>query len=281
MRQPSGVMMLSVWACLASTGCATSALKAQLNPAESSGPCTVLEVQHASVPDATKWFRLRSAVGEDMPTQITGIDSSAGLWFRRTAPKPAGLFPQGIQAFPFMGTGMFNAGNIPEIVPCNLSASRSSQSYVVEAWSDRNDLSDGASAKLLASSSPMTFSFDDLGFSTSLKFQDFAVADSASVPGMMTVTSQPNNATAFAMAKLVSWYGFNPMTSVPTGEKATLPTFSLATAALGAQYTTREFSTPSVNISFSGPGVWYIGICTRALHRCCLYCIQHLLQPSV
>eukprot|EP01043_Picozoa_sp_COSAG02_P002325 COSAG02_NODE_54_length_43941_cov_54.857990_1_plen_317_part_00 len=236
------------------------------------------------MPAATTWFRLRSAVGEDMPTQITGIDSVAGLWFRRTTPKPKGLSPQGVQAFPFMGTGMFNAGNVPEIVPCNLSAPRSSQSYVVEAWSDRNDLSDGASAKLLASSSPMAFSFDDLGFSTSLKFEDFAVADSASVPGMMTVTAQPNNATAFAMAKLITWYGFSPMPSATTGEQAVrddlhkltsaLPTFSLATSALGDQYTTREFPTPSVNVSYSGPGVWFVGICTCALPQRRLYCVQ-------
>lgn len=282
-------MLLAAWTCSASTGCcaAAASLKAQLSPPASSGPCTVLEVQLASVPATATWFRLRSAVGEDMPTQITGIDSPAGLWFRRTTPKPKGLSPQGIQAFPFMGTGMFNAGNIPEIVPCNLSASSSSQSYVVEAWSDRNDLGDGVSAKLLASSSPMTFSFDDHGFSTSLKFEDFAVANSASVPGMMTVTAQPNNATAFAMAKLVTWYGFNPMPTVATDKQSTrnelhqltsvLPTFSLATSALGDQYTTREFPTPSVNVSYSGPGVWFIGICTCALrlhrlhgiHLCC------------
>ena len=270
MRQRS--MLVAMWACSVS-GCAAGALKAQLNPPASSGPCTVLEVQQASVPVATKWFRLRSAVG-GMPTQITGIDSPEGLWFRRTAPKPEGLSPQGIQAFPFMGTGMFNAGNIPEIVPCNLSAPRSTQSYVIEAWSDRNDLSDGASAKLLASSSPMTFSFDELGFSTSLKFQDFAVADSASVPGMMTVTAQPNNATAFAMAKLVSWYGFNPMPSATAAEAShplgsALPTFSLNTGILGDQYTTREFPTPTAHVSYSGPGVWYIGICTCAMPRYC------------
>eukprot|EP01043_Picozoa_sp_COSAG02_P078858 COSAG02_NODE_17963_length_968_cov_1.696203_2_plen_169_part_01 len=169
-----------------------------------------------------------------MPIQMTGIDAANGLWFRRTTAKQKGLSPQGIQEFPFMGTGVFNAGNVREIVPCNLSAPQTSQSFVVEAWSDRNDLSDGHLAKLLASSAAMTFSFDDLGFSKGLRFQNFAVKESTTVPGMMTITAQANNATTMAMAKLISWFGFNP---VPAGDEDyaadALPTFSLNTAFLG------------------------------------------------
>jgi hypothetical protein len=234
----------------------------------------VLEIQQSSMPEGATWFRLRGADGRAVPSQMTGADSSDGLWFRRTAPKPSGLSPQGIQAFPFQGTGVFNAGNVREIVPCNLSASRTSQAFVVEAWSDRNDLSDGSAAKLLASSPAMSFSFDDQGFSKGLKFEDFAVHGSVSVPGMMTVTAQPNNSTAMAMAKLISWYGFNPTPPVlgdsgaaggdtAAGEGATadtMPTFTLSTAFLGDQYTTREFPEPTVNVSYSGPGVWYTGI---------------------
>ena len=216
-------------------------LGAKLSPAASSGPCTVLEIDQSSVPADTTWFRLRGATA-DMPPPMAGVDSPGGEWFRRTAAKPAGESPQGIQQHPFMGTGVFNAGNVREIVPCNLSAPRTAQAFVVEAWSDRNDLSDGGAAKLLASSTPLTFTFDDQGFSKALKFQDFAAAGSTLVPGMVTVTAQPSNATAMAMAKLVSWYGFTPLPAAASEDNTALPKFGLATAFLGDQYTTREFS---------------------------------------
>ena len=187
-------------------------LSAQLNPPSSTGPCTVLEIEQSSVPEAATWFRLRGADGGAVPSQMSGIDSAEGLWFRRTAPKPPGLSPQGVQAFPFQGTGVFNAGNVRAVVPCKLSAPRTSEAFIVEAWSDRSDLGDGSTAaKLLASSPAMSFSFDDQGFSKGLKFEDFAVEGSGSVPGMMTVTARPNNGTAMAMAKLVSWFGFNAL----------------------------------------------------------------------
>ena len=109
--------------------------------------------------------------------------------------------------FPFLATGVFNAGNVREIVPCNLSGqdsdgARTTTTFILEAWDDRNDLGDGAGAKLLASSAPMVFVFDDLGFTKSLKFSHFVVHASTAVPGLLTVTAQPTNATAMTMAKV-------------------------------------------------------------------------------
>ena len=39
-----------------------------------------------------------------------------------------------------------------------------------------------------------------------------------------------------------------------------MPSFELDTVALGDQYSTRLFPTPTANLSFSGPGVHYVGI---------------------
>eukprot|EP00040_Diaphanoeca_grandis_P028166 m.161880 g.161880 ORF g.161880 m.161880 type:complete len:971 (-) comp31257_c0_seq1:282-3194(-) len=252
-----------------------AALVARVNPASNTGPCTVLELDQTSVPAATTWFRLRTAEGYDFPTPIMPVGpdwkASDGLWFVRTLPKSPGLAPQGIQQFPFMATGMFNAGEVAKIVPCNLSGSPTNMSFVVEAWSDRNDLGDGNNASLLASSAAMAFVFDDLGFSQSLKFDSFAVANSVRVPGLMTITAQPNNVTAYAMAKLVTWYGFTPIPTAPTSERmtelrdgvantVTFPSFTLNSQSLGDQYTTREFPIPTANVSYSGPGVHFVGI---------------------
>ena len=65
---------------------------------------------------------------------------------------------------------MFNAGDVRDIVPCNLSGqgedgARTTNTFVVEAWTDRSDLGDGGNAKLHSSSAPMEFVFDDQGFS--------------------------------------------------------------------------------------------------------------------
>lgn len=247
----------------------TADVAARLNPPASMGPCTVLEIERDSVPAAATWFRLRAggaAGGKPMPAQMMGTDAGrAGLWFARTAPKTGDAGPQGVQQYPFQSTGAFNAGNVAQIVPANLSAESTSHSFVVEAWSDRNDLGDGAAAQLLASSAPMAFAFDDEGFSKSLGFDRFAVTSSAAVPGMLTVTAQPTNATAMKMAKLITWYGFKPAARATTGTAArALPTFTLDTNLDGYQYTTREFPTPTANFSFSSPGVHFVGICKRA-----------------
>lgn len=276
-----------------------TALTGRLVPPASSGPCTVLQIDRNPVPPATTWFRLRSAVpGTPMPTPIGGALATDGaLWFPLTAPKPAGQLPQGVQEFPFMGTGVFNAGNVRDVVPCNITAPRTIEQFIVEAWTDRSDLGDGSHAALLATSTAMTFTFDDLGFSAGLKFDTFAVTPSETVPGLMTVTAQPTNTTAYAYAKLVTWFAFRP-TAPPaqaqprrqpsrsahhpsssaaslelqagggqgdgqgdaSARSGTFPSFTLDTVALGDDYSTRLFSTPSANVSYSSPGVHFIGI---------------------
>lgn len=64
-------------------------------------------------------------------------------------------------------------------------------------------------------------------------------------------------------AKLVSWYGYLPAPSAAadsTSAENKLPTFTLDTALVGDQYFTREFPKPSINVSFSQPGVHFVGI---------------------
>ena len=90
---------------------------------------------------------------------------------------------------------------------CNLSMHDGRQTtahaFVVEAWSDRNDLGDKAAAKLLSTSKPMTFSFDDRGFNRGLVYELKAM-DVAGAPGLVALSAQPNNATLGAMASLVT-----------------------------------------------------------------------------
>jgi hypothetical protein len=170
-----------------------------------------------------------------------------------------------VQEFPFSSADVFNAGNVRDIVPCNLTNVQA-HSFVVEAWSDRNDLGDGANAKLLGTSESMTYTFDDRGFSQSLGFEDFVATDLA--PGFVTVSARPTNTTAFAMAKLISWFGFKAPTAAPAdsrhqttaGGRATLPAFTLDVVGLGAMYPTRLMQSPAVNVSYSAPGVYYLGI---------------------
>jgi hypothetical protein len=153
-------------------------------------------------------------------------------------------------------------------VPCNLSAhdgrQTTSHSFVVDAWSDRNDLGDGAAAKKLASSAPMVFTFDDLGFSRGLAFDRFEAADVA--PGWVSITAQPTNATLYQQAKEVTWVGFAPPAEtdvVGGGGGGALPAFTLNEAASGIadQYTTRsQPGGTSAFFSVSQPGVHFVGI---------------------
>ena len=119
---------------------------------------------------------------------------------------------------------------------------------VVEAWSDRNDLGDGAKADVLAASAPLTFVYDDKGFSSAASFVNFSAVETQQ--GSVTITAEFGNPLTSANAKLISWYGYLP---TPTG-------FSLDTAILGDQFTTREYPTPEINVSVSQPGVHFFGI---------------------
>ena len=98
-------------------------------------------------------------------------------WFHRTAPKNASLQqgPIGIQQLPFSALADAAPGT-------NIT-------LVVEAWSDRNDLGDGSKAELLATSAPLTFTYDDKGFSSKASFVNFAAVQTAI--GDVTISAQP------------------------------------------------------------------------------------------
>jgi hypothetical protein len=196
----------------------------RLSPNVSTGPCTVVEIESASVPASTAWFFLRSG----------SADAFEGQWFQRTNESIRSPFQQ----FSFKATP--------------------ASSFVVEAWSDRNDLGDGISAKLLATSTSMAFISDDKGFSKSLEFDNFRVVGAPD--GWVKVSAKPTNLTAYAMAKLVTWYGYRPKPTAGTD----LAEFSLDTHLLADQSSTRYFPNPangvSTNFSVSCPGTYFIGI---------------------
>lgn len=102
---------------------------------------------------------------------------------------------------------------------------------------------------MLAASAPLTFVYDDKGFSSAASFVNFSAVEDQQ--GSVTITAKFGNPLTTANAKLISWYGYLP---TPTGG------FSLDTAILGDQFTTREYPTPEINVSFSQPGVHFFGI---------------------
>ena len=213
-----------------------------LNPPASTRPCTVAEVQHASMPAAATWIRLRpnaTATPAEWPC-------GKRCWFRRTAPKNGSRFegPVGIQQLAFCA--------LAEAAP------GSSIALVAEAWSDRNDLGDGMTARLLASSDPFTFTFNDLGFAEQASFVNFSAVERA--PGWVTIRAQPADERWYSMAKLLAWSGYEATPSTGRLVGSALPTFSGNTGLLGDVYTTQEFATPSVNVSYSRPGVRFVGL---------------------
>ena len=236
----------------ATDGGGPAALVAQLGPAASPRPCTVAEVKQNSVPAGATWFRLKptdDAVTKDTENWPCGYS----CWYPRTAPKNASRHegPLGIQQLPF----------------CALTdaARGTNMSLVVEAWSDRNDLGDGtAGAVLLASSNVMQFTFDDHGFSESAAFCNFSAVENAN--GWVTLTAHATDPAWYAMAGLISWIGVVPnqqqqVTNVYFAANTSvggLPSF--AGDMLGDAYSVREFSPPSINLSYSQPGVRFVGI---------------------
>ena len=74
-----------------------------LNASTRSG--AVAEVEHASVPPGTTWFHVRPATPP--PPKPDGLLHS--LWHARTAPKPVGQQPQGVQQIPFGASCEFAA----------------------------------------------------------------------------------------------------------------------------------------------------------------------------
>ena len=227
-----------------------AALVAALRPNASEHVFTVLEIEQASVPAAARWFRVRPArPGGSMPTPIVPDGSAPGeQWFARD-------FVRGAQQlYPFAAAQMENSGDFDGVPPCEL-APHQTHAYVVEAWSARTDLGDPRTGKLLASSVELAFTFDDGGFSRGLRFDHFVVTEHG--PGRVTVIATPNNATLFAKAQEVTWFGMRPHHhSVP----GSLPSFTLDTMLVGGHYSTRLLSPPRITAAFSQPGTYFLGI---------------------
>ena len=109
-----------------------------LNSSHRSG--AVAEVEYASVPQGATWFHLRPAAPPPPPAaKPDGLLHS--LWQARTPPKPVGQLPQGVQQIPFGASCEFSAGCIHR--------SQHNYSFVVEAWSNRNDLGGPGAAPVL------------------------------------------------------------------------------------------------------------------------------------
>ena len=230
-------------------------LGAALRPSASRHVFTVLEIEQAGVPGATTWFRVRPAEpGGTMPTPVVPDGSTpSGQWFSRAAPTGAGVQPKGVQQYAFAAAQMENSGSEDGVPPAALEP-RQVRSYVVEAWSDRTDLGPNA-GELLASSAALRFTFDDGGFSCGLRFEHFAVEEHG--PGRVTVSAMPSNASLYARAETVTWFGMRPR---PAAAAPALPSFSLDTMLVGADYSTRLLSPPRITLAFSSPGVHYLGI---------------------
>jgi hypothetical protein len=87
-----------------------------------------------------------------------------------------------------------------------------------------------------------------------------SAAELGHAAGCVTVTAAIANATAFAQAGLVTWFGFRPLAHPPADKSGLLPYFTLDTMLLGDQYSTRGNFSNTVNITFSTPGTYFVGI---------------------
>ena len=154
----------------------------------------------------------------------------------------------------------WNTGGLPTVQPTPCQSPQTVQ-FVVEAWRGRADL-EPATAVRLAASAPLAFTFDDRGFARGLQLVDFAAQDVPGEPGHVQITAVPNNATMYRNeARLVSWSGFQPAGTVDAASG--LPAFALDMGLLASgmrQYSTRYSSAPAINVSFSQPGVYYVGV---------------------
>eukprot|EP01052_Picozoa_sp_SAG31_P030172 SAG31_NODE_3073_length_4714_cov_2.744529_4_plen_273_part_00 len=214
-------------------------LHAHLLANSSTRSAAVAEIEHASVPHETRWFFLKPTVP---PTKPDGL--LHGLWRARTQPKPTGQLPQGVQQISFDAACEFAAG-------CDTS--RHNYSYTVEAWSDRNDLGGPGTPTLLARSAPLNFHYDDRGFKN-LRFVNFSAVEHG--PGHVTISCVPNSAELYSMAEQITWFGYDVETTPPSG----LPTFRINQAQIDSVYSARLVSPPSISLTFSDPGTYFVGI---------------------
>jgi hypothetical protein len=229
-------------------------LNATLAPVRSNHAITVVRFHADELPVAATWLRIRPDDDQPMPAAIVPDGSTAnGSWFPRNH--------GGVQEFAFAAAETFNAGSYDGVPPCPLTPHQTRR-FVLEAWAGRPDV-DGSRASaqlLLASSGGLTFTFDDDGFAASQPFGDFSAAELGHCAGCITVTAAIANATAFAQAGLVTWFGFRALTDPPAGKGGLLPYFALDSMLLGDQYSTRGNFSNTVNITFSNPGTYFVGI---------------------
>jgi hypothetical protein len=221
-----------------------SLLPVQLLANTSTRSAAVAQIDRSGVPPRTTWFHIRPTVPP--PAKPDGLMHS--LWRPRTPPKPAGQLPQGVQQIPFDASCEFAAG-------CDQS--RHNYSFVVEAWSDRTDLGEpGPPGVLLAQSAPLAFHFDDRGFANGLRFTNFTATEHG--PGHVTIGCLPMHGAEalYAMAELVTWFGYRVHTTPPAG----LPTFTIDEVLEDGVYSTRLVSPPRVSLTLSSPGTYYVGM---------------------
>jgi hypothetical protein len=224
-------------------------LTVQLQQSQSTRPCAVVQIEQVTVPAATQWFCLRGisphwAFPDRMhpeqncsPTCAKDVEQ----WFARTQ-------RNGTQDHAFYGSQSTISG----------SGARTVNTFVVEAWTARTDLGDKARAQLLATSPPLTFTFDDKGFSESVDMGLFSAQDGE--PGESTVFALPNRTNAaWQQVETITWSGFHFREYVTSGG-VTRPAFAFSEGVLFQTFTPRQHRTVHVNISFSSPGIYYLGM---------------------
>ena len=257
-RESSAIKLdLPLQSCIASKlsafPLASSVVVVTLNPAVSAKGVSVASVRQSSIPAAATWLKLRTLIPPaPYPSRTDEENWPCGdkCWFVKTKPKDKSHFqgPLGIQQLRF--TGMANL------------------TLIVEAWSDRNDLGDGAKATLLATSPRLAYTFDDKGFAEVRhmhrlvqylpvrlsSFRRQVTAESLSCAclalagllwqvasfgnftavetsiGSVTITAHATDPTWYAKAKLIAWYGFAPVAGSGTG--TSLPGFTLDSTLL-------------------------------------------------
>ena len=251
----TGAAMLTWWPLLlvllqgccpapASVAGSTSVLGASLHPPASAHTYTELHIERSTVPVGTRWFCLR--VNATMGSSIS-LPAPKALWFLAsgsTVDHAAAQVAEGDQTLTFR----------PLQYSAPIKASRAQALVVLEAWSGRGGLPDSSSAALLlGTSSTMTFTFDDRGWSSSLKLVNFSIVELG--PGRVTVSAKADNATAWQQARTVVWYGV-----VPTASYSGASTFTEDGLQSAVLHSVRDIEDghPALNRSYSRPGVYYL-----------------------
>jgi hypothetical protein len=228
----------------------TNSLTARLQQSQSTRPCAVVQIEQATVPAATQWFCLRGdsphwAFPDRMhPRQNCSPHCATDVeqWFARTQ-------QNGTQDHAFYGTQSTISG----------SGARTVNTFVVEAWTARTDLGDRARARLLATSPALTFTFDDKGYSASVDMGPFSAQDGD--PGESTIFAVPNRTNAaWQQVETITWSAFYFKEYDVTSNGVTRPVFAFSEGVLFETFTPRQHRTVHVNVSFSSPGVYYLGM---------------------